>query len=125
MRMTKDKFDTLKKLQGSQFTNAEKAKMVGLQPQSVTQYNRFDTWEDFCNYKANLKARKAVKDVEPYKVQLKLQTATLDDVIAKMQEIHDSVVEIHECMLRDSNWTAEPQETERRGWITEWRHRGE
>ena len=119
MRMTEEKFNTLKKLQGSKFTNAEKAKMVGLQPQSIKQYDRFSTWDEYCAYKANLCAKQAAKKGSAGVEQLKMdiyQTATLDDVIAKMQEIHEEVVDLNINIRSLIGWEEKKQAQKEAYW---------
>lgn len=117
--MTEEKFNTLKKLQGSKFTNAEKAKMVGLQPQSIKQYDRFSTWDEYCAYKANLCAKQAAKKGSAGVEQLKMdiyQTSTLDMVIEKMQQLHEDLVDLHLGVMKLIGWEERKQAQKEEYW---------
>lgn len=128
MRMTKEKFDTLKKLQGSKFTNAEKAKMVGLQPQSVIQYNRFETWDAYCAYKANLCAKHAAEkgsaEIEQLKMDMYPTTSTLDAVIEKMQQLHEDLVDLHLGVMKLINWEEKKQAQKEAYWAEQKQKKG-
>lgn len=114
MRMTKEKLELLIALRNSKLTHAEKAKVIGCKTSSIALFNRFDSWEEYEAHKKTWAAKqRAKKGVAPRKEQLDPKTATLDDVIAKMQEIHDAVVAFNKDLV---GWEERKQANKEAYW---------
>lgn len=64
MRFTKNDFWLLKKLDKAGCTRQEIAERIGCKPNSISQYKKFETWEDYCEYKS--KHAKEVRDRKQY-----------------------------------------------------------
>lgn len=98
MRLTEDKFNMLKKLVGKLTTN-EVAQIVGLKPQSIPSYSRFNTWLDYQAYKARHNAKqRAMKKPGQHAVAgtRPLTDELLVDIADKLQQLIDMEVRKNE-----------------------------
>lgn len=123
MRMTEEKFNLLLALKVTGLTHAEKAKIVGCKKSSIALYTRFNSWAEYEEHKKIVAKRTAdskaqntreidvdPREVEEVTIEKTSGTATLSDVIEKMQQIHEDAVDIHLAIMALVNWEERKQE---------------
>lgn len=120
MRMTEQKFDKLKRLTGK-LTVSEIAEIIGLKPQSIPSYSRFETWDDYQAYKVrhNAKQREAKK---PKQLEMPMPDIVINEPKYSMEElligINDKLQELIDLetakMTRREEYYASKNEQPRR-----------
>lgn len=120
MRMTEEKFWLVKKLDKAQCTHKEIAQAIGCKPSSVGKFKSYKTWEEYCEFKnkyaEKVRNKKQYAQEDLREVATSYKPATLDDVIAMMEKIHEDAVDMHLAIMELVNWEVSKQKQKEEWW---------